>query len=280
MSKTLDEIRQKIDSIDNQLHDLLMERADLVSGVAKAKKEKGLQIVQPAREARMVRRLLARHDGPLPQATIVRIWRELVGSVALLQTGLSVVVSDQCSGWDAAKDYFGSSVPMKSAVNSQNAISSVLKDESSFAVLPWPELDDAKAWWRVLFDRSDDERLSVICAFPYGRVDHEQRAFVLSKIKFMPSDDDITLIGLSFINDISRAKILDMAKRHDLDVLNLYKAGSDYLLEVSGYFEAGSDKVKSFSQELGDDCSYCEAVGGYPVIPDCTSDEHTQIDAA
>lgn len=280
MSKTLDEIRQKIDTIDNQLHDLLMERADLVSGVAQAKKEKGLQIVQPAREARMVRRLLSRHEGPLPKATIIRIWRELVGSVALLQTGLSVVVSDSCSGWDAAKDYFGSCVPMKNASNSQNAISELLKDDSSFAVLPWPELDDERAWWTVLFGESDDERLSIICALPYGRDDHAQRALIVSKISFMSSDNDNSFLGLRFSGDISRAKIIDLAKNNNFDVLNLYKSGSDYLLEVSDYFNQDSDKIDSFKEALGETCLYCDVVGGYPVIPDCIDMKHTQIDAA
>ena len=109
MSKSLEEIRKQIDAIDNQVHDLLMERASLVSSVALAKKESGLQIVQPAREARMMRRLLARHEGPLPKKTIIRIWRELVGSVSLLQTGLNVVISDEGDShtyWDMAKKLF------------------------------------------------------------------------------------------------------------------------------------------------------------------------------
>ncbi len=280
MSKTLDEIRQKIDEIDNQVHDLLMQRAGLVSGVASAKKEKGLQIVQPAREARMVRRLLARHEGPLPRATIIRIWRELVGSVALLQTGLSVVVSDDCQGWDAAKDYFGSSVPMKSCANSQNAISEVLKNDSSFAVLPWPELDEDRPWWTVLFSGSQDDTLSVICALPYGRSGHVERALVVSKIAFMPSDDDVTFFGLSFSEDISRAKILDVAKDDDFQILNLYKSGSNYLLEVAGFFDETSDVVSKLYNRLGDSCSYCEIVGGYPVIPDDTEQKNTQSNAA
>ena len=75
MSKKLEKIREKIDKLDNQIHDLLMERADLVSDVAAEKRKHNLQIVHPAREAMMVRRLLKRHKSVLPEAAVVRIWR-------------------------------------------------------------------------------------------------------------------------------------------------------------------------------------------------------------
>ncbi len=280
MSKTLDEIREKIDSIDNQVHDLLIERAGLVSGVAQAKKENGLQIVQPAREARMMRRLLSRHTGPLPRATIIRIWRELVGSVALLQSGFSVVVSDDCSGWDVAKDYFGSSVPMKSVANSQNAISEVLKDDSSFAILPWPELDAPKPWWSVLLAHQNDESLSIICALPYGREDDVERALIVSKISFMPSDDDVSFVALDVSGDISRARIVEFAENCGFEVLNLYRGSAHYLLEVKGFYDSESDILSEFKDALGEQCLYCTVVGGYPVIPDAEDTEYTHDDAA
>ncbi len=280
MSKTLDEIRKKIDSIDNQVHDLLMERAGLVSGVAQAKKENGLQIVQPAREARMMRRLLSRHAGPLPRATIIRIWRELVGSVALLQSGFSVVVADDCSGWDVAKDYFGSSVPMKNVPNSQNAVSEVLKDESSFAILPWPELDDPKPWWSVLLSHQGERRLSIICALPYGREADIERALVVSKINFMPSDDDVSFVALDVEGDMSRARIVEKAEGAGFDVLNLYRGSAHYLLEVQGFYDESSEDVSKFQELLGEQCVYCTVVGGYPVIPDIETQENTQNDAA
>jgi len=105
MSQKLDDIRKKIDALDNQIHDLLMERADLIIGVTEEKKKNNIPVVQPAREAVMIRRLLARHRGPLPEAAIIGIWRELVGAVSLLQTGLKVAVSaapNDAYCWDMA----------------------------------------------------------------------------------------------------------------------------------------------------------------------------------
>src|SRR5476649_492790 len=111
MSKTVDEIRKTIDGMDNTIHDLLMQRAELVLKIGEEKRKNNVQVVQPDREIIMLRRLLARHKGPLPKEAVVRIWRELVGAVSLLQTGLKVAVAvpDDQSGivyWDMAKDYF------------------------------------------------------------------------------------------------------------------------------------------------------------------------------
>ncbi len=276
MSKNLNEIRVKIDSIDNQLHDLLMERAELVSSVAAAKKKDGLQIVQPAREAMMIRRLLSRHKGVLPRSTIVRIWRELVGSVALLQTGLNVVVSPESNSWDAAKNYFGSVIPMKSAIDNKHAITQVRDGGASFAVVSYPDIDDENPWWSCLLNQSDDEKLSIICGLPYGDMSGE-KSLVISKIKFMPSNDDISFIGVMLSSEISRASMMDIAKNSKLSATNVFSGAVNndddsraYLLEVKGFIENDCEQIQSLKDNLKKQCVYCNSVGGYPVIPDIT----------
>ena len=277
MSKNLGDIRKKIDSIDNHVHDLLMERAELVSSVSAAKKKDGLQVVQPAREARMMRRLLARHKGPLPRKTIVRIWRELVGSVSLLQAGLSVSVSpgkNENSFWDMAKNYFGSAIPMTHARDCMAAISMVCDEKESFAVMPWPEMDDNSPWWEHVFD---NETLSIICALPYGtkRDENSVNAVVVSEMGFMSSDDDISFIGIRTSSKISKSHLRDKVEEARIRLLNVYNGPSNkvpgtdiYLLEVGGFFDDKSHQIENLKQLLGDQCSYCAVVGGYPVIPD------------
>jgi chorismate mutase / prephenate dehydratase len=281
MTKELSEIRILIDTIDNQVHDLLMERAALVSSVAAAKRKEGLQIVQPAREARMIRRLLRRHSGPLPEATIVRIWRELVGSVSLLQTGLSIAVAATDTGcvyWDMAKDYFGSAVPMKKIKGNPNTVGELREDQASFAVLPWPELDERSPWWLHLFEQLPGENISIICALPYM---HERQSehgmlkgVVISKIAFMPSDDDVSFMGLKLSTDVSRTKIVDIVKRAGLRLINVYSAQSNHdphnyhLVEVKGYFSSESPELAKLKALFEAHCFYGDVLGGYPVIPE------------
>ena len=75
--KTLEELRREIDAIDDQLHDLLMRRTEIVEGVTAAKQGDAIKI-RPAREAKIVYRLLARHKGAFPKRELVRIWREII----------------------------------------------------------------------------------------------------------------------------------------------------------------------------------------------------------
>ncbi len=290
MSKTLNEIRKQIDSIDDQVHDLLMERAALVSSVVAAKKKDGMQIVQPSREARLMRRLLARHNSDLPKDTIVRIWRELIGSVQLMQTGYrAVVAADEHADlyWEMAKNYFGSAVPMNKVQGYQSAIASVRDDDASFAVLPWPALDDVSPWWANLLNRQEGEALSIVCALPYCNARFEKnydnsRAVVISKIAFLPSDNDVSFFALELSRDTSRARAKEVAERIGLNVLGVYTATLSHnedvrmhLLEVEGYHESGSDVCKNLMNEIGDVCYYCDVIGGYPVVPDVNDDKNS-----
>jgi chorismate mutase-like protein len=74
---SLADLRREIDRIDDALHDLIMRRAELTAGVA-ASKPGGSGTVRPAREAAILRRLVARHKGSFPRAIVARIWREII----------------------------------------------------------------------------------------------------------------------------------------------------------------------------------------------------------
>lgn len=248
-SPELDAIRQRIDALDNQVHDLLMERADLVMRISEEKKKNGIQIVQPAREARMIRRLIKRHRAPLPQETIVRIWRELVGSISLLQTGLRVAVSSKLPEyWDMARDYFGTVLPMHKVESAAEALQKVRKDEVNFAVLPWPEKMEDASWWLNLMEGGD---LKIIQRLPFGDKENYKYdahpSLVVAKAGFDTSDDDKSFIAI----DAEKSE----DARSIFDVLNIYQAGDKALLEVDEYI-ASDDKRLAKTGAI--------SLGGYP----------------
>ena len=83
---TLDALRAEIDEIDDELHRLLMKRAQVALSIGAVKNSHGPEagVMRPSREARLLRRLVAKEDGPLPKAVIIRIWREVIGAVQLI----------------------------------------------------------------------------------------------------------------------------------------------------------------------------------------------------
>lgn len=77
MSFSLDDYREKIDSVDNQLIDLLNERMEYVKGVGELKKNTGGSIYRPEREKSIINRLQKRNNGALNKSAIEAIFLEI-----------------------------------------------------------------------------------------------------------------------------------------------------------------------------------------------------------
>lgn len=279
-SQNLDDIRRKIDELDNRIHDTLMERAELVLKVSEEKKKNNIQIVQPAREAKMIRRLLGRHKGVLPEMAVVRIWRELVGAVSLLQTGLKVTVAipdNNNDYWDLARDYFGSSLPMTRSNSAIYAISDVKDDKASFAVVPYPREEDENPWWTYLGPNTPNE-LHIILALPHGRDPEDEnphaRALVISKSGFDSSGEDCSFLLIQCDQKISRARLVEISKKAGLTAISISSkraavegAPSIHLMEVEDYVGKDDARVKDFISGLEDPGANITCVGGYPSPP-------------
>ena len=275
-----DEIRQKIDELDNRIHDTLMERAELVLKVGEEKRRNNIQIVQPAREARMIRRLLGRHKGVLPEMAVVRIWRELVGAVSLLQTGLKVVVAmpeSQTEHWDLARDYFGSCLPMTRTKSAVSAISALKEGKTTFAVVPRPQDEDEQPWWTFLGNAQDP--MQIIISLPHGEdpanPNPDARALVVSKAGFDDSGADNSFLLVQCDASISRGRLVDVAKRAGIKALGLSSKRNAspslpalHLMEVEDYFGGANDaRIAEFVKGLEDYGANVMCVGGYPVPP-------------
>ena len=70
-SLNLQQIRNDIDSVDQQIQELLNRRATLAEAVAKAKfaAEDNPLFYRPEREAQVLRKVMERNQGPLSDAT-------------------------------------------------------------------------------------------------------------------------------------------------------------------------------------------------------------------
>src|ERR1700730_11841719 len=77
---TLDDLRRQIDAIDDQLHDLIMRRTEVVEAIGKEKKDGKVPPSRPGREAIILRRVAARHSGNFPAVALVRMWREMLAA--------------------------------------------------------------------------------------------------------------------------------------------------------------------------------------------------------
>jgi chorismate mutase len=81
MRRTIDELRQQIDRLDERLVELLNARASCALEIGKLKHELGLEIYQPDREADVLKHVQAcsrQAGGPLEAAAIVRLFERII----------------------------------------------------------------------------------------------------------------------------------------------------------------------------------------------------------
>jgi chorismate mutase/prephenate dehydratase len=94
MSKepTLEDIRGRIDSLDEQIQELIRQRAECALEVARSKRASGenADFYRPEREAEVLRMAQARNRGPLDDETIAHLFRELMSACLALQLPMKI----------------------------------------------------------------------------------------------------------------------------------------------------------------------------------------------
>jgi len=89
---SLSDVRERIDSIDQQIQQLISERAGWAQEVARVKGE-GLSAIdyyRPEREAHVLRMVVDRNNGPLTDVEMVRLFREIMSSCLAQEDPLKV----------------------------------------------------------------------------------------------------------------------------------------------------------------------------------------------
>ena len=87
---SLEELRQRIDELDDQLVQLLNERARIVVEIGKLKNKTDKPVYAPDREKEIFARIAEANKGPLPDRCLVAIWRELMSGSFVLERPLRI----------------------------------------------------------------------------------------------------------------------------------------------------------------------------------------------
>ncbi|WP_428486661.1 chorismate mutase [Rhodopila sp.] len=234
-------LRAELDQIDDAVHDLLMRRAQVVEQVARTGKPAAFR---PGREASIVRRLVKRHQGSLPAASLFRIWRELLAGTTSIQGGFSLAIcgSDPGAGLtQLAREHFGALTPLRLHDNAAATLSAVGDGAASVAVLPFPS--DINTWWVLLLHH--EPRLHIVARLPFWRDRPDGapqlQALVIAAAPPDASAKDCSFIGLECDSDISRPRLADELTAAGLacDTMVLLReqgaATAHVLAEVDGY---------------------------------------------
>lgn len=75
---TIDDIRQEIDRLDDELLQIFNQRAALALKIGELKKVHNLPIYDPSREKKIFDKMKANNPGPLDNAAIVRLFERVI----------------------------------------------------------------------------------------------------------------------------------------------------------------------------------------------------------
>lgn len=153
-SPSLAVLRREIDRIDAAMHELLIERGEIIDRLIAAKRtqETG-SAFRPAREAEMMRRLVERHRGILPLDTVESIWRVIIGTFTYVQAPYAVHIDlspGEAAMRDAARFHFGFTVPLVSHVRASGVVDALAEAKSDLGLVPAAAISGLEPWWLAL----------------------------------------------------------------------------------------------------------------------------------
>ena len=182
---SLAELRKDIDRIDESMHNLLMERGEIINRLIATKKtQESGSAFRPAREADMMRRLVQRHHGILPLDTAEGIWRVIIATFTHVQAPVAVH-ADLSAGdalmRDSARFHFGFTVPFVPHMGAAGVVAAVSDSKGDLGLVPAFATGAAGAWWTALEFESAPK---IIARLPFvDRADHPAAlpVFVVSR---------------------------------------------------------------------------------------------------
>ena len=86
----LDDWRSRINDLDNQILNLLNQRAEAALKIGDLKRRHDLPYYAPEREVEIIARLTTENRGPLPVDTVRAVWREILSGCLALERPLAV----------------------------------------------------------------------------------------------------------------------------------------------------------------------------------------------
>jgi hypothetical protein len=235
--------------------------------------------LRPAREAAILRRLLARHKGGLPPGVLVRIWREIIAASLRVQSKfhLHVYAADNQTGFaDLAHAHFGSMTPIRSHTRPSMVVHACAEEPNSLGIVPLPQIEEpGPAWWAQLAP-AGEKGPRVVAKLPFVQDSEDMlMAYAIGAVEQEPSGDDTTLLLLEIAPGVSRTTLQSLLKSAGLEA-RLVAAGrllekkvpDEILLEVKGFVGKDDPRLGTLADSARDTIFRVVPIGGYanPVV--------------
>ena len=138
MEEKLKELREKIDSVDKRILELIFERSALVKDIAEVKAIKGVDILRPGREINLLNKLFKEGNDLLTGDSILNIWREIISTITnSVQSSfeLLIVESEGSDLSNEVRNFYGSKTKKTFNISYDEALKTVSESKDYIAVI-------------------------------------------------------------------------------------------------------------------------------------------------
>jgi chorismate mutase/prephenate dehydratase len=135
---SLDDLRNRINTIDDQILALLEQRADVVALVAREKARAGIATYDPEREREVLDRLAKKGAGRFPRESIVAVYREVMSACLAIQAPVTVAFLGPEGTFThiAARRLFGLAARYSEAATIEGVFDAVRRGSAAYGVVP------------------------------------------------------------------------------------------------------------------------------------------------
>lgn len=239
----LNQCRSEINTIDEQILDMLSKRMNVVKKVREIKQSHAESFfIKSGREADMIKELLKKADPLLPASMIISIWRKIITSSNMLEQSLKIALHNphKLAEYNyLVREYYSDFVPIISHDSINNIVSEIEKNTAQIAVFALPQENENSGneeWWINL--AHDKLGLKVFARIPFLQYKTVQKqsenpvSLVALAIKEVEkSYEDNSLFCIELDQSISRTQLQNTLQECKIDATILK---SSKLKQVDG----------------------------------------------
>ena len=134
----LEELRKKINDLDEKIIQLISERSNVAKEIAREKTTDNSPLYRPAREQEIYNKIVKLNKGPLDDSSLQNIYREIMSATLKLEGDLKIAYFGPAGSFthQAAVKKFGNSVSLIPARDIDEVFDVVQKKEVKYGVVP------------------------------------------------------------------------------------------------------------------------------------------------
>jgi len=144
--RSVDALRADVDQLDRELVALINRRAGIAESIGRMKKDVGQRVYAPAREEEILNRVVAQNDGPLSDACVRAVFRELISGSRAAEKAIRVAYLGPEYSYShlAAIQRFGQSLELAPVGAIASVFEEVERGHADFGLAPIENSTDGR----------------------------------------------------------------------------------------------------------------------------------------